>query len=126
MKKGRMLPESTLFSGSVSTANPCMFLLLAAVLIWVEWNFDFGTFFGRESEHKLSDAEEQLVMFREMLQAKDQVVMNLTNQLFELEHKSPDEKTHGLDLFYVLFICTSACLLVWLAGCWIVGLAAIC
>ncbi|XP_062504288.1 TBC1 domain family member 2B-like [Corticium candelabrum] len=47
----------------------------------------------RECGHKLSDAEEQLSMFKEMLEAKDHVVMNLTNQLFELEQKDPDDVT---------------------------------
>ena len=50
----------------------------------------------RECGHKLSDAEEQLSMFKEMLEAKDHVVMNLTNQLFELEQKDPDDVTKRL------------------------------
>lgn len=60
-------------------------------------------------------------MFREMLQAKDQVVMNLTNQLFELEHKSPDEKTHGLEFvlsLVYLYVCLSPGLTGWLLDCW--------
>lgn len=38
-------------------------------------------------KRKLDDTQEQISMFQEMLAAKDEVVMNLTNQIFELEQK---------------------------------------
>eukprot|EP00118_Oscarella_pearsei_P017856 m.179668 g.179668 ORF g.179668 m.179668 type:complete len:936 (+) comp39227_c0_seq9:595-3402(+) len=40
-----------------------------------------------ELQHKLDDSFDQMSMFKEMLLAKDQVVMKLTNQIFELEQK---------------------------------------